>query len=126
MLYSEFIKGTGCRDSEENYKIYKDLEVMYMNSDLSKKQIYEYGKKLVDDSKPQSAIDIENDMKEKIAEQKGYIEEHEKEIERYKSMLDGETDDYWIEEWNRMIKVHKNSIREAKSRIKEYRWVLSA
>ena len=50
MLYDEFIEGTGCRVTDYNYKVYKDLEVMYMNSNLSKQEIYEYGKKLVDNS----------------------------------------------------------------------------
>ena len=50
MLYSEFVAGTGCKDNEHNYKVYKDLEVMYMNSDMSKAEIYAYGAKLVDNS----------------------------------------------------------------------------
>ena len=51
MLYGEFIEGTGCKDNEHNYKVYCDLEIMCMNSDMSKAEIYEYGKKLVDNSK---------------------------------------------------------------------------
>ena len=47
MLYSEFIEGTGCKDNHHNFKVFQDLEVMYMNSDISKEQVYEYGKKLV-------------------------------------------------------------------------------
>lgn len=50
MLWHEFIAGTGCRDTEYNYQVYKDLEIMYMNSDMSKGKIYEYGRKLVDNS----------------------------------------------------------------------------
>lgn len=50
MLWQEFIAGTGCRDTEHNYGVYKDLEIMYMNSDMSKEKIYEYGRKLVDNS----------------------------------------------------------------------------
>ena len=47
MLYSEFIEGTGCQDNHHNFKVFQDLEVLYMNSDISKEHIYEYGKKLV-------------------------------------------------------------------------------
>ena len=50
MLYSEFIEGTGCQDNRHNFKVFQDLEVMYMNSNLTKEQIYEYGKKLVDNT----------------------------------------------------------------------------
>ena len=48
MLFSEFVEGTGCKENMYNFKVYSDLEVMYDNSDLTKEQIYEYGKKLVD------------------------------------------------------------------------------
>lgn len=48
MLYSEFVEGTGCKENMHNFKVYRDLEVMYINSNLTKEQIYEYGKKLVD------------------------------------------------------------------------------
>lgn len=37
MMYSEFIEGTGCKDSKKNYQIYKELEIIYMNSDCTKK-----------------------------------------------------------------------------------------
>lgn len=53
MMYSEFIEGTGCRQNEHNYKVFQNLEAMYINTDMSKEEIYEYGKKLVDNSKPQ-------------------------------------------------------------------------
>lgn len=48
MLFSEFIAGTGCKATRHNFKVYEDLEVMYDNSRITKEQIYEYGKKLVD------------------------------------------------------------------------------
>lgn len=48
MLYSEFIEGTGCKANMHNFKVYQDLEVMYNNTTLTKEQVYEYGKKLVD------------------------------------------------------------------------------
>lgn len=50
MLYSEFIEGTGCKASMHNFKVFQNLEVMYNNSNLTKEQIYEYGKKLVDNN----------------------------------------------------------------------------
>ena len=51
MLFSEFREGTGCKDNQHNHEVYKNLEIMYMNSDMTKEEIYEYGKKLVDNSK---------------------------------------------------------------------------
>ena len=64
MLYYEFVEGTGCKDSEYNHKVYENLEVMYMNSDMTKEEVYEYGKKLVDNGKSEEQIAFENRLKE--------------------------------------------------------------
>lgn len=56
MTWMEFIKGTGCKATEYNYEVFKHLEEIYMISDVSKAQIYECGKALVDDSK---AIEVQ-------------------------------------------------------------------
>ena len=47
MLFSEFVENVGCKENAHNFKVYQDLEIMYMNSDISKEAVYEYGKKLV-------------------------------------------------------------------------------
>lgn len=91
MLYSEFIEGTGCKDTEKNYKVYKDLEIMYMNSNMSKSEIYEYGKKLVDNSKTEKELQIEAEIKETIA--------------GYKEQIEGNK--YWINYYTEMVKIHK-------------------
>ena len=87
MLYSEFIENTGCKDSEYNYQVYKNLEVMYMNSDISKEVIYEYGKKLVDNSKSQAVIEFEEGITKKIEEKKKLIEDNKWSIEYYNDLL---------------------------------------
>ncbi len=114
MLYSEFIEGTGCKDNETNYRVYKDLEIMYMNSDMSKAEIYEYGKKLVDNSKSAAEIEAEAKLAEeiriredKIKELKKCNEHYDREIESYQSWLDKETEPDWI-------KWCKNNLKYAK------------
>lgn len=57
MLYDEFIKGIGCRDTEQNFNIYKGLELVYMNTELSKDDIYKMGKKLVNIDELQQTIE---------------------------------------------------------------------
>lgn len=86
MLYSEFIEGTGCKDNEKNYKVYKDLEIMYMNSNMSKSDIYEYGKKLVDNSKTEKELQLEQEIKEQVAEYKKYIKANKEWID-YHTMM---------------------------------------
>lgn len=66
MLYSEFIQGTKCKDTTYNYYVYQDLEVLYMNSNISKEKIYEYGKKLVDNSLTLHELKLIEEIKDKI------------------------------------------------------------
>lgn len=73
MLWHEFIAGTGCRDTEHNHGIYKDLEIMYMNSDMSKEKIYEYGRKLVDNSLTESEQEHNAGIMSQIEDMKNEI-----------------------------------------------------
>ena len=126
MLYNEFIEGTGCRDNEYNYKVYKDLEVMYMNSDLSKTEIYEYGKKLVDNSKPEHLTKLEKEIKEQIAEYRKEVKWYKEKNDTLKALLNVESDLYWITEWRRQMKYNRDQMRAYKQKIVELRWVLQA
>lgn len=129
MLYSEFVENTGCKDNEHNYKVYRDLEVMYMNSDLSKEVIYEYGKKLVDNSKSAEEIALEqeieaeiNEHKATIAQYKEWIKQNEEMMSYWKERADKEMVAFYrnpIKSWKEEIKFHKNKIAALK-------WVLAA
>lgn len=122
MLWNEFIEGTGCKDNEKNYKVYKDLEIMYMNSDMTKAEIYEYGKKLVDNSKSEEEIRVENEIKEEIQYWKG-------EVDRLKRILTDEQErlDYWkLDGDKEMTAICKNSVRYIKDEIKQARAKINA
>lgn len=128
MLYNEFIEGTGCKDNDHNYKVYKNLEIMYMNSDMSKAEIYEYGKKLVDNSKSEAELKLEAEIKEQIEEHKKEIAQYKEWIEHQESLVasaeewgDKELIDFYknpIKFWKQEIKSHRNEIRALK-------WVLA-
>ena len=90
MLYDEFLVGTGCRDTEYNFQVYKDLEILYMNSDKSKEEIYEYGKKLVDNSLTEKQVAWNAEIDDEIARQKKYLESFKKDLEYYEQAYD-----YW-------------------------------
>lgn len=113
MLYSEFIEGTGCKDNAHNYKVYKDLEVMYMNSDLCKADVYEYGKKLVDNSRSVEEIEFEKGIKEQIKALKAENEINKRQIEFYE----------FVEDKN-MVDYYKKEIKHNKRKIAELNWVL--
>lgn len=126
MLYSEFIEGTGCRDNEHNMKVYKDLEIMYMNSDMSKAEIYEYGKKLVDNRESEESLRIKAQWKAEIAEYKEAIKGYKNDIEWRKEMLANETEKEYRDMWKHEIKWRNEEIRRARVRINELKWLLNA
>lgn len=115
MLYSEFIEGTGCKENDYNYQIYKRLELMYMADDsISKQEIYEYGKKLVDNSKSEAEIAFENEINSEITRLKEDIAYYKKEIEFYSEVSWGKYN----------VKCAKNEIKKLRRRIKENKWIL--
>lgn len=128
MMYSEFAEAVGCKDNDHNHKVFRDLEIMYMNSDMSKAEIYEYGKKLVDNSKSEAELKVEAEVKEKIAE-------HKAEIEKYKGYIVSDTD--YMKQWKewgntemaafyrRNIASWKEEIRYHKNQIAALKWVLA-
>ena len=109
MLYSEFVEGTGCRENDHNFKVYKDLEIMYMNSNMSKQEIYEYGKKLVDNSDTPEQVALKAEIRAQIDSMKKDIAHYKSEIEFYKDM-----------EWG------KNTVKYAKEMIKSLRQQIRA
>lgn len=115
MLFSEFQQGTGCKDNEYNYKVYKDLEVMYMNSDMSKAEIYEYGKKLVDNSKTEQELELEARIKREIANYKELIQQERRMKAEYEMM-----------EQRVLVAVCRNNMKRYRRRIAELKWVLEA
>lgn len=128
MLYSEFVAGTGCRETDHNYQVYKELEIIYMNTDCSKEHIYEMGRKLVDNSKTDAELKLERQIKEEI-------EQHKAEIEKYKSWLPHEEEmlNIWKQDGDKeMIAFYRNNIKFWKQEIKNHRnqinalkWVLA-
>ena len=128
MLYSELVAGTGCRETDHNYQVYKELEIIYMNTDCTKEHIYEMGRKLVDNSKTEAELKIEAEIKEEI-------EAHKEEISKYKEWVrqNEEMLRYWKERmdkemiafyWN-PIKGWKKEIRYHRNQIDALKWVLA-
>lgn len=127
MLYHEFIEGTGCRDNKHNYRVYKDLEIMYMNSDMTKAEIYEYGKKLVDNSKSEAQLKVEAEVKDEIEEHKaqiatykGFIADNERLMEYWKAIGDKEM----VAFYKNPIKYWKQEIKHHKDKINALKWIL--
>lgn len=118
MLYTEFIEGTGCKENEHNYKVYKDLEVMYMNSGLTKQEIYEYVRKLVDNRKSEEEIEADNKIKAEINTYKDEIKVNKERIELYETFVKlsntAEEEKSWKENIKRIRAVNTQYRREIK------------
>lgn len=125
MLYSEFAAATGCKDNEHNHKVYKDLEILYMNSTLSKADIYEYGMKLVDNSKSEQEIEIEERIKAEIQRYRDEIQELKKDIEWRQEVLAEEPNPAYKSIWRDEIKWRKEQIKRNRQQIKSLRWVIA-
>ena len=116
MLYSEFVENTGCKETDYNYQIYKRLEILYMNcDDITKAEIYEYGRKLVDNSLTEKQLAWNADMDRQIAEQETVIEHYKSEIKYNEQAIELWRDD------KEMVKGYRKSIRWAKGEIAYHR-----
>ena len=115
MMYSEFVAGTGCKENAHNYQVFRNLEIMYMNSDMTKVEIYEYGKKLVDNSKSAAEIELERQIAETIQDYKNQIAYHEQEIEFYRNCKEQGLD---LFNYKATMSYHREQIRDMKSRIR--------
>lgn len=125
-MYSEFVQGTGCKENEHNYEVFKNLEVMYMNTEMTKEQIYEYGKKLVDNSKSEAEIRLENEIKDEIASLKNDIEWLKHEKVRYEEYVaTEEKGSFYRNLWKEDLKRIKKEIASAQNKIRLLKTVLA-
>lgn len=124
MLYSEFINGTGCRDTEYNFKVYLNLDILYMNSSLTKDEIYEYGKKLVDNSKSEAELRAEQEVKENINRLKEWRKHDKEMMDMYTNFIadSGMDSPETVKEWKRMKAFYRKSYNANGAKI---RWLRS-
>lgn len=121
MLYNEFLAGTGTKNTEYNYQVYKSLESLYMSNDsMTKADVYEAGKKLIDNA-PTEAEKQAEAMKE---EARQYIAESEENISYYKSRISDYR--YYLENTTEAAEKtrYRETIRNFRNQIKiERAWI---
>lgn len=125
MMYSEFVEGTGCKENQHNYEVFKKLEVMYMNTEMSKEEIYEYGKKLVDNSKSPEEIALENEIKNEIESLKHDLEWLRMQKVRYEEYVVTTSEAYYKNLWKADLVNIKKEIKRANSKIRLLRTALA-
>lgn len=122
MMYSEFAEAVGCKDNDHNHKVFRELEIIYTNTDCSKEHIYEMGRKLVDNSKSEAELKLEAEVKAEIEEHKAEIAKYKEWIEQNEQMLS-----YWKEQMDKeMVAFYRNPIKHWKQEIRYHRNKISA
>lgn len=88
MLYSEFVNGTGCRQNEANYKVYKRIEEIYNNTpDMTHEEAYKLAMGLIDNTLTEEEKQRNEDTKEEILTLRELIIEQKNELKEYKEKI---------------------------------------
>ncbi len=126
MLYSEFVENTGCRDNAHNYRVYKNLEIAYTNSDMTKAEIYAAAMPLLDNGPSESEKRTAAEIRAEIETIRAGIELNKSWIESTTRTRDLYSDDKSAVKWyNSCIRGYKQAIREKKTRIKTLEYVFA-
>lgn len=123
MLYSEFVENTGCKQTDHNYQVYKRLEILYMNDNtITKEEIYEYGRKLVDNSLTDEQVAWNNHINRLIDDLKERIATGKEDIVRYEDNLNWAKQYYRNKEevkfWQRALKDEKVTLRGLRNEVR--------
>lgn len=124
MLYDEFITGTGCKANDHNFKVYKRLEILYMNDEtITKEEIYEYGKKLVDNSLTEAQLEWNADVDERIDGLKEEIKALKGDLDRYQANKQYSIENGWddVAFWRREIRYVRVQIKTRRQAIANYK-----
>lgn len=125
MLYSEFVEGTGCRDNEHNYEVYRRLEIVYMNDDsMSKAEVYEWGKKLVNNELSEAQKEQNRKLKEEIEFYKNQYESYRSQVDTYKGYAKSSILPEDRKYWNGQAKWYADMATEAKGEINKRKFCI--
>ena len=126
MMYSEFVKATGCKETQNNYQVFLNLETMYMHTEMTKEEIYEYGKKLVNNSKTAEEIALENEVKAQIDECKKTAKNYTENAKMYDEWAKEEINPIFKKDWKQTAKQYKEMAKRERARARELKeWFLA-
>ena len=126
MLWSEFVDNTKCKVTEHNFEIYKALESLYMLvEDMPKSEIYQIGKRCVDNSL--TVEEIKNlqkikDNKTSLEMQLDMLHEDRDRLDECCAKLKGTTEYSLYEYYRKMAKSVRTRLKEVEV---EYKTMLS-
>ena len=125
MLYSEFVENTGCRDNEHNYEVYRRLEIVYMNDDsMTKEEVYEWGKKLVNNDLSEEQKAQNKKLEEEIEYWKNQYEYYRSQVAIYREYAKTSVLPEYRKDWNGEAKWCADRAAEAKIEIKKRKFCI--
>lgn len=124
MLYGEFIAGTGCKDTPHNYGVYKDLEIIYMNTDKSKADIYAMGRALVDNSPTDGERELIARVREEMNALREEIRDAEADARRLEAYAKTETTRDGARYWRDGARRSRERARRLKTQLRGLKWVI--
>lgn len=126
MLYSEFLEGTKARDNEHNYRVYKSIEAIYMDSDtMTKQDVYKAAAHLIDNTPSAETLELIEMAKAEIETAQAEISHYMERIETMKAFIEIETDAAQRGLWKDSIKEYRKQIQRKKEWIARHKFFLA-
>lgn len=102
MMYSEFVKGTNCRENEHNYQIFRGIEIIYNNTEsMTKEQAYEMALPFIEgrlSEEEQNMLTLIDGMISDRLDEMGELIEYQRQADRRMEAAlepDGDAGDYF-------------------------------
>lgn len=115
LLFGDFVEDLDWEETDRNYKLYKWLELLYMNDNMTNREsIYELGKKLITSDDAEAVMIYKEYIKAQIARHNSLIDAFKVEIEYVERTLpiDDNNRSRWIWLAQKAIKVQYQYIKD--------------
>lgn len=121
MLYNEFVSGTGCRDTANNYEVYKRVESLYMFDEaMTKEEAYAIGRLWVDNSLTPTEVEFNARMDAEIEYAQAHIAELKEDAANYKEQAEYSTP-AWRAYYKELVKGCRAEIKRERENIRGYK-----
>ena len=122
MLYSEFLEKTNCLDNQFNMNIYEKLNDLYMITGISKQDLFEFGKKLVNNGTEEDLKIIQRKkLEEQLTVVQNGIEHFKKRAIFYRDVVHDNEESSRLFQFINTLKHREEAILWSLSKLKFYK-----
>ena len=127
MTYGEFLSGTGCKANDHNYKVFENLNNLYMMNDTAtKEEVYKMAVKFLDNSESPEIVALKEKVNEEITALEKDIEYYSERIETITLFLSLEDNtESEIKEFKQTIKTFKQIRLRLRQRVNGLKWSIA-